>query len=201
MSKIKICGMQRREDIIAANQALPDFVGFIFADFDRHCITEEQAREFKSLLSPDIKSVGAFVNAPIDDVIRLLNDGIIDFAQLHGNEDESYVRTVMDKTHKPVINATGVKVPEDINKVISSCSDFILLDAPGGCTGNTFDWNLIKDIRRPYFLAGGINTANIQDAINRFHPYSIDLSTGAETKGQKDPAKMMELVKLAREAS
>lgn len=198
MSKIKICGMQRAEDILAANKARPDFVGFIFADFDRHYITEKQAREFKSLLSSDIKSVGAFVDAPIDHVIKLLNDGIIDLAQLHGNEDEQYVRTVMEKTHKPVINATGVKKPEDINKVISSCSDFILLDAPGGCTGNTFDWNLIKEIHRPFFLAGGINVTNIESAINRFHPYSIDLSTGAETDGKKDPAKMMELVKLAR---
>ncbi|MFX3617422.1 MAG: phosphoribosylanthranilate isomerase [Sporolactobacillus sp.] len=201
MTKIKICGMQREQDILAANQANPDFVGFIFADFDRHYITEAKARSFKKLLLPTIKAVGAFVNAPVNEVIRLLNDDVINIAQLHGNEDEAYISRVMKETGKPVINATGVKMPTDIDKVRNSCADFILLDAPGGCTGTAFDWSLIKDINRPYFLAGGINLLNIQTAVRDFQPYSIDLSTGAETDGQKDPEKMQKLVSLVREAS
>lgn len=198
MSKIKICGMQREQDILAANEAKPDYIGFIFADFDRHYITEETARSFKKLLYPSIYAVGAFVNAPVQQVINLLNEGIIDLVQLHGSESEDYIAQVKEETKKPVINATGVTVPEDIDRVRDSCADFILLDAPGGCTGTSFDWCLIKDINRPFFLAGGINLSNIQTAIRDFSPYSIDLSTGAETNGQKDPKKMKKLVNLVR---
>jgi phosphoribosylanthranilate isomerase len=198
MSKIKICGMQRAEDISAANEALPDFVGFIFVDWERHYITEEQAKEFKKLLSPKIKAVGAFVDAPIEQVIHLMNDNIIDLAQLHGNESDDYVREVVKSTNKPVIKAIGVKSKEDIDTILKSSADYILLDTPGGCTGNSFDWSLISSIDRPYFLAGGLNTDNITEAVSRFHPYSVDLSSGAETNKVKDPEKMKLLVQLVR---
>lgn len=188
----------RDQDILTANEVRPDYVGFIMVDWERHYITEDTARHFKSILSPDIQAVGAFVDAPINTVIHLLQDNVIDVAQLHGKEDDGYVKTVMSETGKTVIKACGVKSPEDVEAILGSSADYILLDTPGGCTGNSFDWNLIKNIDRPYFLAGGLNVDNIADAIVRFHPYAVDLSSGAETDKVKDPAKMKKLVEIVR---
>ena len=198
MTKIKICGMMREQDILAANEARPDYVGFIMVDWERHYITEETARHFKSMLSPEIQAVGAFVDAPIDTVIHRLNSNIIDVAQLHGNESDEYVKTVMKETGKTVVKACGVKSQADIQRILKSNADYILLDTPGGCTGTSFDWNLIQHINRPYFLAGGLNIENIADAIKQFHPYAVDLSSGAETNKEKDPEKMKKLVEIVR---
>ena len=198
MTKIKICGMMREQDILAANEAKPDFVGFIMVDWERHYITEETAKHFKNLLDSNIQAVGAFVDAPISTVIRCLNDGIIDIAQLHGNESDDYVKQVKKETGKTIFKAGGIKTIDDIQKLVKSSADYILLDTPGGCTGNSFDWNLIKGIERPYILAGGLNIDNLSDAINRFHPYAVDLSSGAETNKMKDPEKMKKLVQIAR---
>lgn len=198
MTKIKICGMMREQDILAANEAKPDFVGFIMVDWERHYITEETAKHFKNLLDSNIQAVGAFVDAPINTVIRCLNDGIIDIAQLHGNESDDYVKQVKKETGKTIFKAGGIKTIDDIQKLVKSSADYILLDTPGGCTGNSFDWNLIKGIERPYILAGGLNIDNLADAINRFHPYAVDLSSGAETNKMKDPEKMKKLVQIAR---
>lgn len=199
MAKIKLCGMMKKEDIQAVNTAKPDYIGFIFADFDRHYITPEQAAVLKAELDPAILAVGAFVDAPVELVIRLLNDGIIDVAQLHGKEDAAYVQQVKDETGKTVVKSIGVTGPESIETILKSNADYILLDTPGGCTGKQFDWDLIGAIHRPFFLAGGLNADNVQDAIRRFHPYAVDISSGAETNKLKDPAKISQLVKLVRE--
>lgn len=199
MAKIKLCGMMKKEDILAVNEAKPDYIGFIFADFDRHYITREQAAALKAILDPSILAVGAFVDAPVETVIGLLNDGIIDVAQLHGKEDAEYVQRVKEETGKTVLKSIGVTGPESIETILQSNADYILLDTPGGCTGKQFDWSLIGTIDRPFFLAGGLNTENVQEAVQRFHPYAVDISSGAETNKLKDPAKIKKLVQLVRE--
>ncbi len=199
MAKIKLCGMMREEDIKAANEARPDYIGFIFADFDRHYLTQERAWELKKLLDPAILAVGAFVDAPVETVIERLNSGLIDVAQLHGKEDPAYVERVKKETGKTVLKSMGVTDPQSVEEIIKSNADFILLDTPGGCTGKQFDWNLIQNVDRPFFLAGGLNTDNVQEAILRFRPYAVDISSGAETDKVKDPAKMNLLVQLVRE--
>lgn len=199
-TKIKICGLRRREDILAVNEAKPDYCGFII-EFPRsfRSITEDKARELVRELSPKIRAVGVFVNAPMELVRDLLNDGTLALAQLHGQEDESYIRELKTYTDKLIIKAFSIKTAEDIEKALQSPADYILLDQGGGGTGKTFDWSLIPEIQRPFFLAGGIGTSNLGQAIREIHPYAVDLSSSVETEKWKDPMKIRQVVDIVRE--
>lgn len=199
-TKIKICGLRRREDILAVNEAKPDYCGFII-EFPRsfRSITADKVRELVRELSPKIRAVGVFVNAPIELVRDLLNDGTLALAQLHGQEDESYIRELKTYTDKLIIKAFSIKTAEDIEKALQSPADYILLDQGGGGTGKTFDWSLIPEIQRPFFLAGGIGTSNLGQAIREIHPYAVDLSSSVETEKWKDPMKIRQVVDIVRE--
>ncbi len=134
-------------------------------------------------------------------VAKLLHDGIIDIAQLHGNESEDYIRELKSRTGAQVIKAVGIRSSEDVERAERSPADLVIVDSPGGGTGNTFDWELLKKIKRPYILAGGINAENIEEAVEMLHPYGVDVSSGIETDGYKDKEKMkafMALVKKGR---
>lgn len=198
-TKIKICGLRRREDILAVNEAKPDYCGFII-EFPRsfRSITAAQVRELVQELSAKISAVGVFVNAPIELVSELLNDGTLALAQLHGQEDESYIRELKKITGKPVIKAFSVKTKEDVEKALISPADYILLDQGSGGTGKTFDWSLIPKIRREFFLAGGIRAENIRQAIQEIRPYAVDLSSSVETDGWKDPVKIRQVVDIVK---
>ena len=197
-TKIKICGLRRREDILAVNEAKPDYCGFII-EFPRsfRSITADKVRELVRELSPKIRAVGVFVNAPIELVRDLLNDGTLALAQLHGQEDESYIRGLKKTVEKPVIKAFSVKTKEDIEKAILSPADYILLDQGAGGTGETFDWDLVPPVKRPFFLAGGLAPENLRTAIAKLHPWAVDISSSLETDGKKDPAKICRLSKMA----
>lgn len=199
-TKIKICGLRRREDILAVNEAKPDYCGFII-EFPRsfRSITEDKARELVRELSPKIRAVGVFVNAPMELVRDLLNDGTLALAQLHGQEDESYIRELKTYIDKLIIKAFSIKTAEDIEKALQSPTDYILLDQGGGGTGKTFDWSLIPEIQRPFFLAGGIGASNLGQAIREIHPYAVDLSSSVETEKRKDPMKIRQVVDIVRE--
>ena len=199
-TKIKICGLRRREDILAVNEAKPDYCGFII-EFPRsfRSITADKARELVRELSPEIRAVGVFVNAPVELVRDLLNDGTLALAQLHGQEDESYIRELKTYTDKLIIKAFSIKTAEDIEKALQSPADYILLDQGGGGTGKTFDWSLIPEIQRPFFLAGGIGASNLEQAIREIHPYAVDLSSSVETEKWKDPMKIRQVVDIVRE--
>ena len=200
-TKIKICGLRRREDILAVNEAKPDYCGFII-EFPRsfRSITEVQVRELVQELSAKISAVGVFVNAPIELVSGLLNDGTLALAQLHGQEDESYIRELKKITGKPVIKAFSVKTKEDIEKALISPADYILLDQGSGGTGKTFDWSLIPKIRREFFLAGGIGAENLRQAIQEIRPYAVDLSSSVETDRWKDPVKIRQVVDIVKKS-
>lgn len=200
-TKIKICGLRRREDILAINEAKPDYCGFII-EFPRsfRSITADKARELVRELSPKIRAVGVFVNAPMELVRDLLNDGTLALAQLHGQEDESYIRELKKIVEKPVIKAFSVKTKEDIEKAILSPADYILLDQGGGGTGKTFDWSLIPEIRREFFLAGGLGTENLRQAIREIRPYAVDLSSSVETDKWKDPEKIRQVVDIVKKS-
>lgn len=200
-TKIKICGLRRREDILAVNEAKPDYCGFII-EFPRsfRSITEVQVRELVQELSAKISAVGVFVNAPIELVSGLLNDGTLALAQLHGQEDESYIRELKKITGKSVIKAFSVKTKEDIEKALISPADYILLDQGSGGTGKTFDWSLIPKIRREFFLAGGIGAENLRQAIQEIRPYAVDLSSSVETDRWKDPVKIRQVVDIVKKS-
>lgn len=197
MTKIKLCGLTRPEDITAANVLEPDFVGFVFAPKSRRYVTGEQAGTLRKQLSPTIQAVGVFVDEEPERVAALLEAGIIDLAQLHGREDECYLERLRALTEKPIIQAFPIKTPKDLERAQASSADNILLDSGAG-TGIPFDWTLLKNFRRPYLLAGGLGPDNVAQAIGFLHPWGVDVSSGIETGGMKDFHKMAAFVAAVR---
>ena len=199
MTQIKLCGMKRTADIQAANRLKPDYIGFVFAAKSKRCVTPEQAAGLKAILDQDISAVGVFVNETPEAVADLLNSGVIDIAQLHGTEDEAYLAELRKLTDKPLIRAFRIRTGEDLEAAGKSSADFVLLDAGAG-DGKTFDGNLLGDFSRPYFLAGGLDPENVREAIERCRPYAVDVSSGIETNGVKDEAKMQAFVSNVKKA-
>lgn len=204
MAKVKICGLTRRQDIDAVNAALPHYIGFVFAK-SRRQVDERQAKALKAGLNPSIKAVGVFVNEEIEKIVRLCNARVIDLIQLHGDENEDYIKKLKNSVPNKIIKAVRVKNREDIEKAMEFSSDYLLFDAYHesiyGSLGRTFDWTLVSGVNRPFFLAGGINSGNIARAIMQCSPYGIDVSSGVETNGYKDPEKIMDIVAKAKQAN
>lgn len=197
MTKIKLCGLSRQCDIEWANELKPDYIGFIFWSKSKRNVSPEKAKGLKALLSPDIKAVGVFVNEPIENIAKLLSDNIIDLAQLHGSEDEEYIARLRTLSDKPIIKAFLLKSKEDAKRAEKSTADHILLDSGMG-TGKSFDRSLLKDISRPYFLAGGLYPENVANAIDKLSPFAVDVSSGIETDNFKDRNKMAAFVNAVR---
>ena len=198
MTKIKMCGLSRIEDIEAANAIKPDYIGFVFAEISKRRVSALEASKLKSKLAPDIKAVGVFLDDKLDFVASMLNLGIVDVVQLHGSEDEEYIERVRQITNKPIIKAFIIRSKKDVERAERSTADYILLDGGKG-EGKAFDWSLLKDIKRPYFLAGGLNPDNVSDAVKALKPYAVDVSTGIETDGVKDREKMTAFANTVRE--
>lgn len=198
MVKIKLCGISRLCDIKAANELMPEYIGFVFAEKSRRYVSPEQAAKLKEQLSKDIKSVGVFVNAKPEYIVDLLGSEMIDIVQLHGGESEEYINRLRQFTDKPIIKAFSVDRERDIEEANTSGADYVLLDSGKGGTGTVFDWNLIRKMNRPYFLAGGLTVSNVGDAVEKLRPYAVDVSSGIETDGYKDRSKMEMFVKTVR---
>lgn len=198
MTRIKLCGLTCPEGIAAANALKPEYIGFVFAAKSRRAVSREIAAELKARLSPEIKAVGVFVNEAPETVAGMLNMGIIDIAQLHGQEDESYIQRLRNLTNKPLIQAFRVTDAESLQKAEQSPADLILLDSGPGGTGTAFDWTLLDKFKRPYFLAGGLAPDTVGNAVKRLRPYAVDVSSGIETAGKKDEQKMAAFVAAVR---
>lgn len=197
MTKVKLCGLSRPCEIEAANELKPDYIGFVFAKKSKRYIAQEQVALLKKRLDPAIQAVGVFVNETPETVAGLLENGIIDIAQLHGGENAEYIRKLRGLTKKPIIKAFRIESADDIKKAEKSSADYILLDSGAG-TGTIFDWNLLPGIQRPYFLAGGLSPENAEHVIRQFMPYAVDVSSGIETGGVKDIIKMTAFVAAVR---
>lgn len=195
--KIKICGLFRLEDIGFVNEALPDYIGFVFAD-SRRRVSKELAVSMKKKLDSRIQSVGVFVDPDMKEVESLAREGIIDLIQLHGSESASFIRELKERTGATVIKALRVESEEDIRRGQELQADYLLLDNGSGGTGSSFDWSLIPEIGTPFFLAGGIHPGNIGEAMKAGRPFALDVSSGAEAEGIKDRDKIMELVRRVR---
>lgn len=199
MTKIKICGLRRPEDIAYVNEAKPDFAGFIIdVPKSRRNVPREKVWELTALLSPEILPVGVFVNAPMETILSLVTDGTLKAVQLHGQESQSYLEELKKQVAVPLIRAFSIRSPEDLTGAEKSPADFVLLDNGAGGTGETFDWSLLSSFDRPFFLAGGLRLENIAEAVSRFHPYALDLSSGVETDGYKDKEKIIAAVAAVR---
>lgn len=190
MAKIKICGIRRAEDIAYVNELKPDYIGFILSDGFRRSITRQQAELLRSELSADIKAVGVFVDEDETYINSFVNDGIIDIVQLHGNE----VPELAGKINAPVIKYFN---PPAFGRINEYDTDYFLFDSGTG-SGKGFDWSAIPDTDKPFFLAGGINEANIKNAVEQVNPYCIDLSSAVETDGVKDYNKIRKIMECVR---
>ncbi len=200
MTKIKICGLFRQQDADFVNAALPDYIGFVFAQSRRN-VAPAQAEAIRNRLNARIKVVGVFVDAAADYAAALAQGGIIDAIQLHGSEDEAYIINLRSKTAAPIIKAVRVQNTQQVLEAQNLPCDFLLLDAHhphmAGGSGQRFDWALLPKLDKAYFLAGGINLGNIREAL-KTDAYAIDVSSGAETGGVKDQEKIIELVNIVR---
>ena len=197
MTKIKLCGLSRDCDIEAVNELGPEYIGFVFAPKSKRYVDKERAAGLRSRLRPNITPVGVFVNENPETIADLLKNGIIDIAQLHGSESEEYIENLRKLTDKPIIKAFRIDTEQDVEIANQSSADYVLLDSGQG-TGTVFDWNLLKNIARPYFLAGGLTPDNVSQALTQLHPYAVDISSGIETDGFKDKEKMATFVSNVR---
>ncbi len=211
MTRIKICGLMRDCDVDYVNEACHEYVGFVFAHTRRE-ISAETAGRFRRNLRKEIQAVGVFVDEEPERVVWLLQEGIIDIAQLHGRESAAYVEQLKKRTGSMLIKAlhpeqitaeTDVRQEKDIYAdYIRAGVDYFLFDSRSatmvGGTGKTFDWRLIPEGNHPFFLAGGLQTDNIEAALQAVHPYAVDISSGVETDGAKDREKILEIVRRIR---
>lgn len=200
MTKIKLCGITRLCDIEAVNELKPEYIGFVFAKKSKRYVAPEVAERLRRKLSHEIQAVGVFVDESVQQVAKLLREHVIDIAQLHGSEDDDYIRTLRELTSQPIIKAFRIKEESDLDEIEACSADYVLLDSGAGC-GETFEWRLIKNIKRPFFLAGGLDASNANRAVQEIHPYAVDVSSGIETNGFKDKEKMRTFVTVVRKKS
>lgn len=189
MTIIKICGMMRPADIAAVNASRPDQIGFVFARGRRRCVSHREAAVMKAMLDPAIAAVGVFADNPLEEIAALLRRGVIDVVQLHGHETEAAIAALHACVHCPVVQAFAIASAEDLRRAEASSAEMVLLDNGRGGTGQAFDWRWLRSVRRPFVLSGGLDAANLEAAL-ALRPAGIDLSSGVETDGAKDPAKI-----------
>lgn len=198
-TKIKICGLKRPEDIAYVNEYKPDYIGFVFFPPSSRYVSLEKAILLREKLDSKIIPVGVFLDNPIDEVLEVAKSGAVDMIQLHGKTAPELVNIIKEEklTDLPVMEAISVTKEADIEYAMTSKADFILLDNGPGGTGETFNWELLNKVERPYFLAGGLNADNVCDAL-KLHPYGVDTSSGVETEKIKDADKIRKFIAAVR---
>jgi len=207
MTKIKICGLSRREDIESVNMVSPDYIGFIMGFPKSHRnITIERAKTLRAGLKEEIQVVGVFVDAEISTIVDACAQKVIDIIQLHGREDIRYIERLKAvlasvEVQAKIIKAIQVKSKEDLTLIKEVPADMILLDAGMG-DGKLFSqeqMELLKSVNRDYFLAGGLNPENVSELLESLHPFGVDVSSGVETEKKKDRKKIRRFVQNVRD--
>lgn len=202
MTRVKICGITRVEDVEAAAQYGANAIGLVFYASSPRCVSISQAVKLLAALPPFITSVGLFVNADVDFVHEVLAAVKLDVLQFHGDESPQYC----GQFYMPYLKA--IRVHPEVN-LLQCASDFcaaqgLLLDAyvagVQGGTGESFDWTLIPEkLPLPVILSGGLNGQNVTRAITQVRPYAVDVSSGVEaSKGIKDAAKIAQFMQEVR---
>jgi phosphoribosylanthranilate isomerase len=204
VTRIKICGITRREDAQVAIACGADAIGLVFYAASPRAVTVEQALDIVAIVPPFVSVVALFVNEPVANIERILRSVPIDVIQFHGDETQEFCQ----QFDRPWIKALRVKSELDI---AGACQRYdqargVLLDSwqegvPGG-TGTTFDWNLASnDLPLPIVLAGGLNEGNVGDAIRLLRPSGVDVSGGVESSpGLKDAHKIRGYIAAVRAA-
>lgn len=215
--KVKMCGISKVETIPAVVEAKPDYMGLVFAPSKRQVtvdqaktLVEELHRGYAKKYGSDtehdkndtIKTVGVFVNETVDNLVTIANEANLDAVQLHGDEDETFIQSLKERTNVEVWKAVQIRTAADAEKWIDSSADMLLFDAyhkdERGGTGEVFDWSSLDAFERPFMLAGGIDSTNVARAIRTVRPYGIDISSGIETNGVKDDEKITAFTKIVK---
>lgn len=210
MTRVKMCGLFRDEDISYANEVKPDYIGFVFYPKSHRYVSIEKAQSLKARLDPEIKAVGVFVDSDISFIKELVAKNIIDIVQLHGHEDSNYIHELRKSIDNPdisIIQAIVIKNEADILRLPQNdfmnnefSADYYLVDSGMG-SGSSFNWDLLKEHNGKIFLAGGLNTENIAKALSTVKPFAVDVSSGIETDKIKDLGKMKKFISLVKENS
>jgi len=198
MTKIKICGIKREDEVELINQYPVSYAGFIFAK-SRRQVNANQCLNLSRGLRPDIKKVGVFVNAPVDEILEIVERCGLDLVQLHGDESVDDIKAISC----PVWKTIAMKDKDSLKKIdiYKDLVAGILFETyhnqlKGG-TGQTFDWTLMDQVKRAQgyqvILAGGINPDNAPKAIDYIHPHVLDLNSGLEVHGFKEAGKVKAL--------
>ena len=215
--KVKMCGISKVETIPAVVEAKPNYMGLVFAPSKRQVTVDQAktlveelhkgcAKKYGSDTEPDkndtIKTVGVFVNETVDNLVTIANEANLDAVQLHGDEDETFIQSLKERTNVEVWKAVQIRSAADVEEWIDSSADMILFDAyhkdERGGTGEVFDWSSLDEFERPFMLAGGIDSTNVARAIRTVRPYGIDTSSGIETNGVKDDEKITAFTKIVK---
>ena len=215
--KVKMCGISKVETIPAVVEAKPNYMGLVFAPSKRQVTVDQAktlveelhkgcAKKYGSDTEPDkndtIKTVGVFVNETVDNLVTIANEANLDAVQLHGDEDETFIQSLKERTNVEVWKAIQIRSAADVEKWIDSSADMLLFDAyhkdERGGTGEVFDWSSLDTFERPFMLAGGIDSTNVARAIRTVRPYGIDISSGIETNGVKDDEKITAFTKIVK---
>lgn len=202
--KIKICGSQRRQDIEMLNQYPPDYAGFILSEGFSRSIVMGTFYELQSYLNRNIKTVGVFVNEPIEEIQKCLYHEELNVIQLHGEEDKFYIQNLRKIFHGEIWKAVRVRTAEDILKADKLPVDKLVLDSfsavSHGGTGTLAPWDIIRNNKpkKPFFLAGGISAQNVADAVTEIQPFGVDVSSSVETDKHKDIDKIREMIQIIR---
>ena len=196
--KVKFCGIRRKEELEALGQEFPDYLGFILCQSPRR-VTAEAVREMMAPFRGKALAVGVFQNQPLEEVAEAAFQAGLDVIQLHGREDSAFIKALQEKTGLPVWKAVPA-LEEELAAAASLPADCFLVDSPGGGgRGIAADWELIRryegSFGKPYFLAGGLNPGNLGKALQVLSPAGVDMSSGIERDGRKDPALMKEVLK------
>ncbi len=197
MTKVKVCGIRRLEEARWAVEAGADAIGFVFADSKRK-IDIDTAAYICTHLPENILKIGVFVNSSREELSVAAKKVKLDFVQLHGDETHSFCNAL----DIPYIKAISVKVKEDMKRVAEYEGSMVLVDSGKGPyrggNGTTFDWDYLESIDlagKKLILAGGLNADNVREAIEKVHPYMVDVSSGVETEGKKDKKKIESFMK------
>ena len=199
MTLVKICGLMRHEDVDYVNHCKPEMAGFIMCPGFRRTRSVSDAEMMVRKLSENISSVGVFMDQPLEQVSDIVKEVGFNLIQLHGDEDDEYIKKLRNLTGKRIIKSFKVKSREDIVRAEGSAADMILLDGGAG-DGKTFDWSLIGSSKREYILAGGLTPENVGDAVSTLHPFAVDTSSGVETEQFKDEQKIRGFIRAVRTA-
>ncbi len=203
MVKVKVCGITSPEDACVAADAGADAIGLVFAESPRN-VSVERAREIAAVLPEGILKVGVFVDAGLEEVLRISREVGLDYAQLHGDEGPETVAAVRDGG-VGVIKALRVRDAASLSEIVRYDTDYFLLDAYNkklrGGTGTRFDWRLAKAVRgyANILVSGGLSPENVREAIEFFEPYGVDASSSLEEKpGKKNGERGRRFVSAAK---